>query len=38
MLIGCTDADNARVVRDLPATGIGYPNAGRARQNHRPFG
>lgn len=35
MFIGCADADNARVICDLPATGIGDPNAGRARQNLR---
>ena len=35
ILIGCAAADNARVIRGLPATGIGDPNAGRARQNLR---
>lgn len=35
MFIGCADADNACVICDLPATGIGDPNAGRARQNLR---
>ena len=28
MFIGCADADNASVICDLPATGIGDPNAG----------
>lgn len=33
--LSCADANNPRVIRDLPAADIGDPNAGRAHQNLR---